>query len=160
MKKKILKKRNNEEGFALLFSVLLSSIILAIALGVSSVALKEIKFGTSAKDSNEAFFAADTGIECALFNDRLDSNVFVATSPENPIVCASGTVTVIISVYPFWSFVLSGLGEQGKACAKITVDKGKVPMEIISNGYNLGGDDVNCISSSTNKVERRLEVTK
>ena len=35
-----------------------------------NISLKEIKFGTSARDTNDAFFAADTGAECALFNDK------------------------------------------------------------------------------------------
>lgn len=154
---KIYKIQKNK-GMALLFSVLLSSIILTISLGISNIAFGEIKFSTSAKNTNEAFFAADAGIECALFNDKTSSNVFVATSPD-PIVCQSGTVTVVSSTYPFWSFVLLGLGPQAQGCAKITVNKGVTPMEVISNGYNVG-DSGTCNSTLTNRVERRLEVTK
>lgn len=153
----ILRKKQKNKGIALLFSVLLSSIILTIALGVSSLAFKEIQFGTSAKTTNEAFFAADAGMECALYNDRTSSNVFVATSPD-PIVCQSGTVVVISSAYPLWNFVLSGLGPQNQACANITVDKSTPTTQISSKGYNVG--DVNCNYPSLSRIERRLDVTK
>ncbi len=153
--KKIKIQKN--KGIALLFSVLLSSIILSITIGVTNIAFKEIQFGTSAKSTNEAFFAADSGIECALFNDKSSSNVFVATSPD-PINCSVGTVTVVSAVYPFWSFILTGLGSQAQSCAKITVDKTTTPTKIIANGYNIG--DSVCNYSGSNRVERRLEITK
>ena len=57
----ILKIKKNK-GFVLIFAVTLAAILLSIALGISQIALKEIKFGTSAKDTNDAFFAADTGL--------------------------------------------------------------------------------------------------
>ena len=50
----IIKKIKKNRGFVILFAVTLSSILLAIALGVANIALKEIRFGTSAKDTNEA----------------------------------------------------------------------------------------------------------
>ena len=75
---KIQKYFRNKNGFALLYSVVVSSIILAIALGVSNIAYKEIVFGTSAKDANDAFYAADTAAECTLYydNSNLDTNFF------------------------------------------------------------------------------------
>jgi hypothetical protein len=149
--------KSKSKGIALLFSVLLSSIILTIALGISSIAFKEIQFGTSAKNTNEAFFAADVGAECALYNDRTDSNVFVETSPD-PIQCQSGTVTVLSAVYPIWSFVITGIGSQGQACAKVTVDKSTSTTTITSDGYNVG--DASCDYLNLSRIERRLEITK
>jgi Tfp pilus assembly protein PilX len=125
-------------GFVILFAVTLSAILLAIALGVANIALKEVKFGTSARDTNDAFFAADTGTEQALYNDKLGNY--------------SGTST--------WSFVISGLGSGGLSCANVSIDKTAPPIvTIISKGYNIASSDGLCSSTNTNRVERELKTT-
>jgi len=130
-------KRECRRGFVLLFAVTLTAIILSIALGVANITLKEIKFGTSAKDTNEAFFAADTGAEYALFKDKF---------PGGPYL--PGTTT---------TFVLSGLAHTGQGCAIVTVDKTNPPAtKLISKGYNFGSPA--CNSTSSNLVEREIEL--
>jgi len=76
----MIKEIKKNKGFVILFVVTLSSILLAIALGAANIALKEIKFGTSAKDTNNAFFAADTGAELALFNDKTPNFYSIGTT--------------------------------------------------------------------------------
>lgn len=140
-------KNNANRGFVLLFSVTVSSILLAIALGVSNIALKEIKFSTSIRDSNNALFAADTAIEYTLYNDRSDRSIY----PPTP-----GSVRS-------WSFVVSGLGYSGESCAKVTITKDNTNTlvlpytTIIAKGYNVG--DASCNSTSGNRTERELEVS-
>lgn len=164
----ILKKidKKNNKGFALLFAVLLSSLILSISFGVSNIAVKEIKFGTSAKDINDAFFAADTGIECALFNDKMTSTSFMTPGGSGTVSCIGTTSPLtyvandpLYSSLPSWSFVLSNFNNQ--ACARVTVVKNaisnppNVTTFIVSKGYNIGG--ATCNSLSANRVERQLE---
>src|SRR3989344_7795571 len=79
--------QSSGSGFVILFAVMISSIILAIALGVSNIAFKEIKFSTSVKDTNDAFFAADTGLECALFNDKTGGDSFAEEDGSGTIAC-------------------------------------------------------------------------
>ncbi|MEK7127996.1 MAG: hypothetical protein AAB933_00325 [Patescibacteria group bacterium] len=126
-------------GFVILFAVTVSGILLSIALGISSIALKEIKFGTSARDTNDAFFAADTGAEYALFHYKSPSDYppDTITEVDPPIV---------------------GLGSTGQGCAKVTVDKATVPSTTIitSRGYNDGG--ALCVQG-LNSVERKLIIT-
>ena len=43
---KIIKKIKKNNGFALLYAVMLSSILLAITIGVLNIALKEINFSS------------------------------------------------------------------------------------------------------------------
>ena len=62
---KMVKNIKKNKGFVLLFAVTLAAVFLSIALGISEVALKENNFSTSAKNTNDSFFAADTGEECA-----------------------------------------------------------------------------------------------
>jgi Tfp pilus assembly protein PilX len=140
-------KNNANRGFVLLFSVTVSSILLAIALGVANIALKEIKFSTSIKDSNNALFAADTAIEYTLYNDRSDFNSY----PPTPGAVRS------------WSFVVSGLGYSGASCAKVTITKDNTNTlilpytTIVAKGYNIG--NASCNSTSGDRIERELEVS-
>jgi len=59
----------NKKGFALLFSVLLSSLLLTIGLSIFSIALKELAISSASQRSINAFYAADSGRECALYWD-------------------------------------------------------------------------------------------
>ncbi|MFZ2151798.1 MAG: pilus assembly PilX N-terminal domain-containing protein [Minisyncoccia bacterium] len=58
-----------KKGFVLAFSLLISSIVLVLALGIFNILLKQIILTSSAKDSQIAFYAADAGAECALYWD-------------------------------------------------------------------------------------------
>lgn len=150
-------KKNN--GFVILFAVTISAILLSIALGVANISLQEIKFGTSAKDTNEAFFAADTGVECAFSNDKASGSVFV--SPGSPSIACNGvTITAVEDpVSPsFWTFVVPTLGGEGQGCARVTVDKTASSLTtVISKGYNVG--DASCSSSNPDRIEREIRTT-
>ncbi len=153
-----MKKNKKTRGFVILFAVTLSSILLAIALGIANIAVKEIKFSTSAKDTNDAFLAADTGAECALFYDRINpsNNAFTGTAT---ISCAGASITLSGSS-PSWSFIVLGLGNSAQGCAKVSVVKsGSSPVvtTVTSKGYNVG--DANCNGTSSNRVEREIKVT-
>jgi len=58
-----------KKGFVLAFSLLISSIVLALAFGIFNILLKQIVLTSSSKDSQIAFYAADAGAECALYWD-------------------------------------------------------------------------------------------
>jgi hypothetical protein len=155
MKKIIFKiKKEKRKGFVLLFAVTLAAIFLSIALGVADIALKEVKFGTSAKDTNNAFYAADTGVECALFYDKSGASSFVTGSSPS-LVCNNSTVTASENPSLYWSFTLSGLNTDGQGCAKVTIDKRSAPnTTILANGYNNGGSSCTPVA---NTVERELK---
>ena len=71
-----------DKGFTLLFAVLVSSLILAIGLSVANLTIREIQLSGTGRESQFAFYAADTGSECALYWDIKGTNVF-ATSTES-----------------------------------------------------------------------------
>ena len=135
------------KGFVILFAVTLSSILLAIALGVASISAEEIKFGTSAKKTNEAFFAADTGIEYVLFNDK--------SGYLNYVLPAGGEGE--------WDIVISRMGSSETSCAKVHIYKNNfntsIPVitEIVSRGYDVG--DAACESTNLDRVEREIAVS-
>lgn len=126
-------------GFVLLFAVTLAAILLSVALGVVNIAFREVKFGTSARDSNEAFFAADTGLEQAFLNDKNGNYTLQEGETSN-----------------LWNITVFGLGSTGASCATVTIAKDYIPelrTVIISKGYN-----VDCSSNNPNAVEREIKV--
>jgi len=67
-------------GFTLFYAVLVSSLLLALGLAIFNITYKELILSAGARESAVAFYAADAGLECALFWDRkhtgLSSPVF------------------------------------------------------------------------------------
>lgn len=61
--------QNNQKGFTLLFAVITSSLMLAVGLAIANIAFKGITLSSGANASQRAFYAANTGLECALFWD-------------------------------------------------------------------------------------------
>ena len=60
------KYSNSQKGVALYITLVITSIILAIALGVSLILIGQLKMTKEMGDSTKAFFAADAGMEMAL----------------------------------------------------------------------------------------------
>lgn len=56
-------------GFTLFYAVLVSSLLLAIGLAILNITFKEFVLSSGARDSETAFYAADTALECALYWD-------------------------------------------------------------------------------------------
>ncbi|MEK7564420.1 MAG: hypothetical protein AAB510_02530 [Patescibacteria group bacterium] len=164
----ILQNIQKNKAFVILFAVVVSSILLSITLGIANIALKELKFTTSARDTNDSFFAADTGIECALMNDKGVSSRFVLPGVSTTVNCGGNsniTATwAAIAGNPnngVYTFILTGLGAASSTnCAVVTVQKDatsgiRTVTTIVSKGYNIG--DASCTSTSTNRIERQLE---
>lgn len=158
---KIFKKiKKNKKGIALLFVIMLSSILLVVALSISNIATKEAVFSISARNANDAFYAADTGAECALGNDKSGSSAFYENSQE--VICLGSTITFTSSTSTEWKFTLSGIGSSNASCAVVTVTKNPdlstedIYTIIKSKGYNKTG--ANCTPNAIS-VERELEVS-
>lgn len=62
--------RNANSGFTLFIALIVSSLLLAIGFSLSTIILKQLVFANSGKESQLAFYAADSGAECALYWDR------------------------------------------------------------------------------------------
>ena len=53
------------KGFILPFAILISTLILSISLGVSTILVKEIFFSNLNRESSISYYAADAALECA-----------------------------------------------------------------------------------------------
>lgn len=163
MKDQIQKLKVQSSGFVILFAVVFSGILLAVGLGVANIALKEINFSTSARATNDAFLAADTGVECALYNDKEGSLSFV-DSGSGEVSCLGIDLLLEVTVsgsVSTWEFVIPPDTIPGQDyCSIVTVAKDVnqyyTTTDIVSKGYNVGDDEC---SYNLNRVERELKVT-
>ena len=86
------------KGFTLLFASLIVSLILSIALAIANISLSQYVLSSAGRESQFAFYNADTGIECALYQENKVAPfpTDYGITPPN-IVCAgksvSGTIT-------------------------------------------------------------------
>lgn len=137
-----------KKGFVILFTVLIISIVLSISLSTYNITIKELKISSSGRESRFAFFAADTGVECAEYWD-FKRNAFSPTEVTS-INCAGVTV--------------GGIGEKlvnsfsldlnNGSCVDVIVNKTDPNKTIIiSRGYNT------CDLNNPRRVERALKVT-
>jgi Tfp pilus assembly protein PilX len=63
-------KNELNTGFALLYAIILISVISTIAFGIASISYKQKILASLAIDSGQAFYTADAGMECALYNNK------------------------------------------------------------------------------------------
>jgi len=83
--------QKNNRGFTLMLAALVASLLTALGLAMFSIAKKEIVLSSLGRDSQFAFYAADTGAECALhwdFKYGAFSTSTVYTSTSTPATCA------------------------------------------------------------------------
>ncbi len=152
----------SRRGFTILFAVLIGSLLFSLGLFIARVSLKEITLATAGKNSEVAFFAADTGIECALYYDFRVSGTFPNSSGKsmppsincngapNPLLPESANSTSATSTFTL-NFTV---GAKPAGCAIVLIGKTTSGSTIIeSRGRNECGPQENPA-----RVERALRV--
>ncbi|CAN5755905.1 hypothetical protein BH11PAT2_BH11PAT2_02240 [soil metagenome] len=149
--------RQSRQGFALVISLIFVSVVLALGVSLLDVAYKQILLSSGSKQSQAAFYNADSALECALYWDQ-KSNAFSFISsgvPLSSIVCDSRTVsssTSNVSGNTRVTTFNTSCATSGTS-ALITIYKQSTgTTDIYSNGYN------NCDASSATRIERGLKV--
>ena len=154
--KKLFTKINTrtQSGFVLLFAVVVSAIIFFIGAGIFSVSFKELLVSSLGKESQKSIFAADSGIECALYADL----VGVIADPLVPLSCFENPV----SVTTIGANIVLAVPLQNKSCARVTIvsdSSGDVPINtFISEGFNKCTTDGEPLTSSPALTERVYKV--
>ncbi len=111
-----------QKGYVLLLAVLISSIILAMSMGVFAISIKEVALATFARDSVRAFAAASRGLECAMFHDRINnqsgldigkpdgyySSAGISQLPYTPFVRGNSTEYQLLTPPESWPLTSSG----------------------------------------------------
>jgi type II secretory pathway pseudopilin PulG len=65
---------SKKQGFALLMSLIVVSVVISIGLSVLDLTLKQIRLSTNSKDSEIVFHATNAGLECARYWLSRDDN--------------------------------------------------------------------------------------
>ncbi|MDB5259753.1 MAG: hypothetical protein JWO73_961 [Candidatus Taylorbacteria bacterium] len=87
------KSQLKEGGYTLLFAVLITSIVLSAALSILSISRKEFLLSVSARESQFAFYAADSGLECAAYQDLAEDPAPFAGTSTGALVSFTCTAT-------------------------------------------------------------------
>lgn len=66
-----LQRFSNQKGVSIFLAVVLMTLFLSMVLGLSAILLSQIRIIQEGGDSVIAFFAADTGAERAIYEDRV-----------------------------------------------------------------------------------------
>ncbi len=89
-----LKIPAKQRGMTLFIAVTVMGILLFISFAVVNIALKSMLFSSSGRDSQLAFYAADAGLECAIYWDSMvDPSKFDPTLTGGSIDCAGSTLS-------------------------------------------------------------------
>ncbi len=167
----IYKNKQYNKGYTLLFAVLVSSLVLSVGISILNISKKEFLLSSSARESTIAFYAADSGLECAAYWDRRSKfSTTISTDPID-IRCANHAIYQhngrSYSFSPNNGYIYTTFDIRpsigSTACATIEVKKPTAEngvTTIESRGYNMGWNPASgCVSPSPKRVERAVQYT-
>jgi hypothetical protein len=100
MKKQNIKKNKSTAGFAILFAVLISSLLLVLGFSVFNISLKELFISNFTSDSKKAIFAAKSAIECALYWQKKGKILTAENASWSGMVCGDGNIVQLDGTTP------------------------------------------------------------
>lgn len=134
-------------GFTLLFASLVASLLTALGLAMVTIAQKELVLSSLGRESGYAFYAADTGAECATYLD-FHYDAFATSTPyTSDAVCAEYVVEEVSAIGALEADGVTGLGgttnttfqfETNDHCVLVSVQKRNAyPFTTVESfGYN------------------------
>lgn len=150
--------RTREKGFTVLLAALVASLVLSLGISVFAIAQKQLILASTGRNSQYAFYAADTAAECALYWD-LRHDMGSTTAPVTPITCDDDSAIDVDEVdslpYPV---VFEFEFEPNGNCAQVTMTKNTVhPRTLI----RADGFSVPCaqITTSARVLQRSVELS-
>lgn len=152
---KIFFKKNNK-GYALLFTIMIISVISVVTAGLLNTMSKQLVLSSLAKDSQVAFYQADTASDCGLYVDMTNPEGIIDSGGN--LICGGIDLTLEKKadgyiIYP------TDISETIDPCFRIEVLKDKntkpgyILTEISARGYNF------CNINNIRTVEREIKVT-
>lgn len=145
-------RHEKDAGFTLFIAMVVMGVLLLIAAGVASLAVRQSIISHAARESQFAFYAADTGIECAIFWDIANPSGTSAfsTSTTSGISCNGGNSSVGGTATSTFNIALT----PEPYCATVTVNKRYVGSAIVTTIESLGYNT--CDTSNPRRVERAV----
>lgn len=161
--------RTTEKAFVLLLAVLVAGVLVSLGAAIFDIVSKEVLLSTTGKQSQFAFFVADTGVECALFEDyqqtTLSSGPFATMTPPASFNCGGATVVDLSKSWDAPSktetadFSFCDNGSTAQPCASVHFSRmfdnhqSPVSTTIESRGHNTGN------TASPIYLERAIRTT-
>lgn len=157
-----------KDGFVILIAVLVSTLVISIGAFIATIALKELALSSSGRESQVAFYAADSALECALYQDLREQPFSASSSDPGPsnVYCDSRIYNIDVQdgdadsadTYFDIDFILDGRTAEESPYARVKVTKENIgtindKTIIEAQGYNIKD------TASTKRVERSLQVT-
>lgn len=154
-------KNYNQGGYAMLYTVVIISIIMSISIGLSNSIAKAFVLASVAKDSQIAFYQADIATECGLYLQFKKGTAIAFHGPSG------GSGTFLCGLDSFGQpiefdvtspsnkvYDLTPVGISSGPCFSIHIDDTlTTPNRLIqARGYNQ------CDAGAENRVERALDV--
>lgn len=152
-------KNKYNSGFALLFTVVIISVVSVVTAGLTNAIYKQSILSSLARDSQSSFYQADTASECALYADfnkiSYTGSTFIEDHLSVPWKC--GDILLLSSYVDASSGSYKLLPnfaddeEDNNPCFRIYVDKNEEQSSIKARGYNI------CNMLNKRTVEREIE---
>ncbi|MDP2638866.1 MAG: pilus assembly PilX N-terminal domain-containing protein [Candidatus Azambacteria bacterium] len=95
--------KDNQEGIALILTVLILSIVMMIAVFIAGIVIAQLKLAGDINDSMTAIYAADSGMEWQLYQIRKGASV-----PSPIMFNGSAISTTVTGAAP--NFTVKSLG--------------------------------------------------
>ena len=144
-----------QRGFTLLIAVVLSSVSLSIGLVLLDIALKQVLLSSAARQSQVAFYNADSVLECALYYDQTQ-DTFAYGNSSGTVACNASSNPITVSFNNSntphtrtFSIPCSPTGTLGSVTVTKTSD---AATHIYATGFNTCTDN-------PRRIERGLKVT-
>lgn len=147
-----------ENGYAILFTIIVVSIISMISMGLANTAFKQMILSGVARDSTTAFYEADLGSECVLYADYKYNMNPPATNGS--WTCAGNSLSVpsgvLVGGVTTYSINPDGTVGTNDKCFRVTATKeivgDTITTKVQAMGYNI------CDKSNSRTVERAIEI--
>jgi Tfp pilus assembly protein PilX len=152
-------KTEKNRGVTLYITLAVTGALLLVSFAVVTVSLKQLDLSGAARDSQAAFFAADSGIECALYWDvKSASKPFATSTAAGASISCNGVNTTTSRTYSGTGPATTTFSITPDPCISVTVVKtyttgGVLSTKIESRGYN------NCTATSPFRVERAIRAS-
>lgn len=153
-----------KNGFAILYTILVITIALTLSMNVSSIIVKERSLSRVARNSIDARAAADMGMECMLFRDKMPTEFDVVRNPmlfvfncgldrnNNPV---NYIATLTASTTSGFEYSVSNNSSVDGACFKAYLNRDLTTAPFSTRiqvyGYNI------CDITNSDRVERGVE---
>lgn len=150
-------RRESERGFTILLAALVASLTLALGISVFTIAQKQLVLSSIGRNSQYAFYAADTAAECALYHE-MRHNAFDITAPITPISCDENAAIEVTHTELPYPIYFDMEFEPNGYCARVRVTKDNIhPRTVI----HADGFSVPCgqIETSGRVLQRSVEIT-